>query len=90
MNRLSLIALVLAAALSACDKPISDAPGETSPQSTAVADCCQCVTRGTTTTPSTPVACVTGTTTQSACDQACGSNQGGLMAGSCSDGIRCQ
>lgn len=87
MNRPVLVALLLAATLNGCDKKTSS---EIPPPPTAVADCCQCVTPGSSSTPSTPVACVTGTTTQSACDQACGSNLGGIVIGSCSDGVRCQ
>lgn len=92
MNRFYLIAVLLVVVLSGCDDSTPNSSTETPapPAPTAVADCCQCASRGTSTTPSLPVACVTGTTTQSACDSTCGNNIGGLMTGSCSDGIRCQ
>ena len=90
MNRLYLIVFLLIVTLSGCDEPASELSTEVTPASTAVADCCQCASRGTPNTPSTPVACFPGTTNQTACDQACGSNLGGLMTGSCSDGVRCQ
>jgi hypothetical protein len=89
MNRIVLVAFLLVAALNGCGKSTPPTAQEGAPQ-TAVADCCQCVTPGTPTTPSTPVACATGTTDQAACDQTCGNNVGGIMAGSCSDGVRCQ
>ena len=90
MNRFYLIVVLVAAISSGCNEPASNTSTEISPAPTAVADCCQCVTRGTSDTPSMPVACTTGTTSQSACDQACGNNIGGLMTGNCRDGIRCQ
>jgi hypothetical protein len=92
MNRIVLAAFLLLVVMSGCDdKPPSTPPPETPPQSTAVSDCCQCTSRGSADTPAVPVACFTGTTSQSACDQACGSNRiGGLLQGSCNDGVRCQ
>jgi hypothetical protein len=90
MNRIVLIPFLLVTVLSGCGKSSPPPAQEVSPPPTAAADCCQCVTRGSPSTPSAPVLCVTGTTNQAACDQACGNHTGGLMTGSCSDGIRCQ
>jgi hypothetical protein len=90
MNRIVLVTFLLVAALSGCGKSTPPPAQEISPPPMAAADCCQCVSPGSPDTPSQPVACFPGTTNQTACDQACGNNTGGLMTGSCSDGIRCQ
>jgi hypothetical protein len=90
MNRIVLVTFLLVTALNGCGKSTTPPAQEVSPPPTVAADCCQCVSPGSSTTPSAPVMCVTGTTNQAACDQACGNYSGGLMTGSCSDGIRCQ
>lgn len=89
MNRFYIVVVLLIAVLSGCEDSPTESTG-VSGSPTAVADCCQCSSRGSSDTPSSPVACFPGTTNQSACDQACGNNIGGLMVGSCSDGVRCQ
>lgn len=90
MRRPTLVLALLFAgpllALSACD---SRTP-ETKKPVLAAADCCQCVTAGSATKASTPVACVTGVTDANKCSQTCAPNVGGIMQGSCKDSIRCQ
>ncbi len=100
MNRTLLIAAVMLG-LAACNQQQQPAPAPATkaptPAPTVAADCCQCSSRGSGDgtpgnpyVPSAPLSCVTGTTNQAACDQACGTNVGGIMAGACKDGVHCQ
>ena len=63
--------------------PIPRDPGRT-----AAMSCCQCV--STSTNPPTPSACVANVTDANACSTTCSPGLGGVMEGTCADGVHCK
>ena len=62
MNRIVLVTFLLVTALSGCGKSTTPPAQEVSPPPMAAADCCQCVSPGSSTTPSAPVMVALSTT----------------------------
>jgi len=100
MQKISLVLLVFCLTVGGCSKGHDAAAPQEQSRKTVISNaqtaptakamtCCQCSAPGSPTTPMTPVSCVGGVTNQTACDTTCAPNVGGIMNGTCANGVSC-